>query len=45
MNSSSIHESLQKSKVIYSNIGTVYSGNNTDNINNLNYVVTQSESK
>jgi hypothetical protein len=32
-------------KVIHSNICTVYSENNTDNINNINYVVTQSESK
>jgi len=36
---------MRDNKVIYSNICTVYSGNNTDNINNLNYVVTQSEFK
>jgi hypothetical protein len=32
-------------EVIYNNICTVYSENNTDNINNINYVVTQYESK
>ena len=32
-------------KVFYCNICTVYSKNNTDNINSLNYAVTQSESK
>jgi hypothetical protein len=32
-------------KIIYNNICTVYSENNTDNINNINYVVTQYESK
>ena len=31
--------------VIYNDICTVYSENNIDNINNLIYVVTQSESK
>ena len=32
-------------KFFYSNICTVYSKNNTDNINSLNYAFTQSESK
>jgi hypothetical protein len=41
------HKSIKcrDNKVIYNNICTAYSENNTDNINNINYVVTQYESK
>jgi hypothetical protein len=41
----SLESKCRDNKVIYNNICTVYSENNTDNINNINYVVTQYESK